>query len=84
LECFGESFPIEWLAVLSWDDISVDHHNRFNTYLLRGLDGWHGSIGYNYRLFVNAISYLAKTGIAWVVLSTCFGKSNSLWQRFNR
>ena len=35
-------------------------------------------------MFVNAIRYLAKTGIAWADLPTCFGKPNSLWQRYNR
>ena len=27
---------------------------------------------------------MAKTGIAWADVPTCFGKSNSLWQRYNR
>lgn len=35
-------------------------------------------------MFINAIRYLAKTGIAWADLPTCFGKPNSLWQRYNR
>lgn len=33
---------------------------------------------------LNAIRYLAKTGIAWADLPTCFGKSNSLWHRYDR
>ena len=35
-------------------------------------------------MFIDAIRYLAKTGIAWADLPTCYGKSNSLWQRYNR
>jgi putative transposase len=35
-------------------------------------------------VFINAIRYLAKTGIAWADLPTCFGKSNSLWHRYDR
>ena len=36
------------------------------------------------RACLNAIRYLAKTGIAWADLPTCYGKPNSLWQRYNR
>ena len=46
--------------------------------------GGHGGVGNDTRLFVDAIRYLAKTGIAWADLPTCFGKPNSLWQRYNR
>ena len=49
-----------------------------------GQAGGHGGVGNDTRLFVNAIRFLAKTGIAWADLPTCYGKPNSLWQRYNR
>lgn len=52
--------------------------------LLPGRPGQHGGVGKDNRLFVDAIRYLAKTGIAWADLPTYFGKPNSLWQRYNR
>ena len=52
--------------------------------LLPGRPGQHGGVGNDNRLFVDAIRYLAKTGIAWADLPTHFGKPNSLWQRYNR
>jgi transposase len=52
--------------------------------LLPGRPGQHGGVGKDNRRFVDAIRYLAKTGIAWADLPTHFGKPNSLWQRYNR
>ena len=52
--------------------------------LLPGRAGGHGGVGRDNRLFVDAIRYLAKTGIAWADLPTCYGKPNSRWQRYNR
>jgi transposase len=69
--------------VLSRHDISDDHWARISD-LLPGQAGGHGGVGNDTRLFLNAIRYLAKTGIAWADLPTCFGKPNSLWQRYNR
>lgn len=69
--------------MLSRHDISDDHWNRIQS-LLPGQAGGHGGVGNDTRTFINAIRYLAKTGIAWADLPTCFGKSNSLWQRYNR
>lgn len=69
--------------MLSRHDISDDHWNRI-AHLLPGRAGGHGGVGNDARLFVNAIRYLAKTGIAWADLPACYGKSNSLWQRYNR
>lgn len=69
--------------MLSRHDISDDHWNRI-VHLLPGQVGGHGGVGNDTRLFINAIRYLAKTGIAWADLPTCFGKPNSLWQRYNR
>jgi transposase len=76
-------FPAPRLAMLSRHDINDDHWNRIQ-HLLPGQAGKHGGIGNDNRLFINAIRYLAKTGIAWADLPTCFGKSNSIWQRYNR
>src|SRR5688500_8762684 len=69
--------------MLSRHDISDAHWKRIEG-LLPGRPGQHGGVANDNRLFVNAIRYLAKTGIAWADLPTCYGKSNSLWQRYNR
>ena len=52
--------------------------------LIPGRAGDHGGVGEDNRRFVNAVRYLAKTGIAWADLPTCYGKPNSVWQRYNR
>jgi transposase len=70
-------------AMLSRHDISDDHWDRIR-HLLPGQPGGHGGVGNDTRLFIDAIRYLAKTGLAWADLPTCFGKPNSLWQRYNR
>ena len=69
--------------MLSRHDISDGHWQRIAP-LLPGQAGQHGGVGNDNRLFLNAIRYLAKTGIAWADLPTCYGKSNSVWQRYNR
>ncbi len=69
--------------MLSRHDIRDDHWNRIRN-LLPGQAGQHGGVGHDTRLFLDAIRYLAKTGIAWADLPTCFGRPNSLWQRYNR
>ena len=53
-------------------------------HLLPGRPGQHGGVAADNRRFVDAIRYLAKTGIAWADLPTRFGNPNSLWQRYNR
>jgi transposase len=53
-------------------------------HLLPGRPGGHGGVAKNNRLFINAIFYLAKVGCPWRDLPECFGKWNSIWQRFNR
>ena len=52
--------------------------------LLPGRPGQHGGVAADNRRFVDAVRYLAKTGIAWADLPAYFGKPNSLWQRYNR
>ena len=69
--------------MLSRHDICDADWDRIKD-LLPGRPGQHGGVGKDTRLFVNAIRYLAKTGIAWADLPTCYGKPNSLWQRYNR
>jgi putative transposase len=69
--------------MLSRHDISDDRWDRIR-HLLPGQAGGHGGVGNDTRLFLNAIRYLAKTGIAWADLPTCFGKPNSLWHRYDR
>jgi putative transposase len=69
--------------MLSRHDISDDHWNRIKD-LLPGQVGGHGRVGNVTRLIVNAVRYLAKTGIVWAYLPTCFGVSYSLWHRSNR
>lgn len=36
------------------------------------------------RRFVNAVLYVAKTGIPWPDLPERFGKPNTVWKRFDR
>ena len=69
--------------MFSRHDLSDAHWDRIQD-LLPGRPGQHGGVGNDNRLFVDAIRYLAKTGIAWADLPTHFGKPNSLWQRYNR
>ena len=69
--------------MLSRHDICDDHWSRIKD-LLPGQAGGHGGVGNDTRSFINAIRYLAKTGIAWADLPTCYGKPNSRWQRYNR
>ena len=69
--------------MLSRHDIRDEHWDRIEP-LIPGRAGGHGGVGADNRLFVNAVRYLAKTGIAWADLPTCYGKSNSVWYRYNR
>ena len=43
-----------------------------------------GRTAADHRLFVNAVIYQLKTGIAWPDLPARFGKPNSVWKRFDR
>jgi transposase len=49
-----------------------------------GKPGDPGRSGEDNRLFVNAVLYVAKTGIPWADLPERFGNSNSIWRRFDR
>ena len=51
------------------------------------LPGRHGNPGRSAadnRLFINAVLWIAKTGVPWRDLPERFGKWNSVFQRFNR
>jgi putative transposase len=51
---------------------------------LPGKEGDPGRTAADNRLFVNAVSYVAKTGIPWPDLPERFGKPNTVWKRFDR
>lgn len=52
--------------------------------LLPGKAGDPGRTAVDNRLFVNAVLYVLKTGIPWADLPARFGKSNTIWKRFDR
>ena len=43
-----------------------------------------GRPGHDARLFVNAVLFVAKTGVAWRDLPDRYGNWNSVWRRFSR
>jgi transposase len=51
---------------------------------LPGQRGQHGGVARDNRLFVDAVLYVARTGIPWEDLPARFGKWNSIWRRFDR
>jgi transposase len=51
---------------------------------LPGKEGDPGRTAADNRLFVNAVLYVAKTGIPWPDLPERFGKYNTAWRRFDR
>lgn len=51
---------------------------------LPGKKGDPGRTGENNRQFVNAVTWLARTGAPWRDLPERFGKWNSVFQRYNR
>ena len=53
-------------------------------HLLPGQRGQHGGVAKDNRLFIDAVLYVARTGIPWEDLPTRFGKHNSVWRRFDR
>ena len=52
--------------------------------LLPGQPGQHGGIAEDNRRFLNAILYVARTGIPWRDLPERYGHWNSQWRRFDR
>ena len=52
--------------------------------LLPGQEGDPGRTAADNRLFVDAVLYVLKTGIPWEDLPARYGKSNTVWKRFDR
>ena len=61
-------------------DVDWDRIKR----LLPGQPGQHGGIAEDNRRFINAILYVARTGIPWRDLPERYGNWNSQWRRFDR
>jgi transposase len=53
-------------------------------HLLPGQPGQHGGIADDNRRFLNAVLYVARTGIPWRDLPERLGHWNSQWRRFDR
>jgi transposase len=53
-------------------------------HLLPGQPGQHGGIAQDNRRFINAVLYVARTGIPWRDLPERLGNWNSQWRRFDR
>ena len=53
-------------------------------HLLPGQPGQHGGVAEDNRRFIDAILYVARTGVPWRDLPERFGNWNSVWRRFDR
>jgi len=51
---------------------------------LPGQAGDPGRTAGDNRMFVNAVLFVLKTGIPWEDLPARYGKSNTVWKRFDR
>jgi transposase len=67
--------PRHAISDADWDRIK---------HLLPGQPGQHGGVAQDNRLFIDAILYVARTGIPWEDLPERFGKHNTVWRRFDR
>lgn len=67
---------------MSRDDISDERWLRIE-HLLPGRPGQHGGVAANNRLFLNAILYVGKTGIAWRDLPSEYGNWDTVYHRYN-
>jgi transposase len=63
--------------------ISDENWERIKGFL-PGQSGQHGGVAKDNRLFIDAVLYVARTGIPWEDLPARFGKWNSVWRRFDR
>ena len=52
--------------------------------LLPGRPGTPGRSGHDNRLFLDAVNWVARNGGPWRDLPDRFGKSNTIWRRFDR
>ena len=64
-------------------EISDGHWDRIKG-LLPGRAGDPGVTAKDNRLFINAVLWIAKTGVPWRDLPERFGNWNSVWRRFDR
>jgi transposase len=53
-------------------------------HLLPGQRGQHGGVAKDNRRFIDAVLYVARTGIPWEDLPERLGNGNSQWRRFDR
>lgn len=67
---------------MSRHDITNEKWARIER-LLPGRPGQHGGVATNNRRFLNAILYVAKTGIAWRDLPSEYGKWDTAYHRYN-
>ncbi len=51
---------------------------------LPGRPGQHGGVAEDNRRFLDAVLYVARTGIPWADLPERFGSWNGQWRRFDR
>ena len=63
-------------------EIPEEHWARIEG-LLPGRPGGHGGVARDNRNFINAVWYVAKTGIPWRDLPERFGKWDTVYHRFN-
>ena len=63
--------------------ISDEDWDRIKGFL-PGQPGQHGGVAQDNRRFIDAVLYVARTGIPWEDLPARFGKGNSVWRRFDR
>jgi transposase len=64
-------------------EIADEHWERIEGFL-PGQAGDPGVTAKDNRGFVNAVLWIAKTGVPWRDLPERFGKWNSVWKRFDR
>lgn len=67
---------------MSRHDISDDRWVKIE-HLLPGRPGHLGGVARNNRLFINAILYVAKTGVAWRDLPSEYGNWDTAYHRYN-
>jgi transposase len=64
-------------------EITDEQWARIKDYL-PGKEGDPGVTAKDNRLFINAVLWIAKTGVPWRDLPERFGNWNSVWKRFDR
>jgi transposase len=64
-------------------EITDEQWERIKDYL-PGKAGDPGVTAKDNRLFINAVLWIAKTGVPWRDLPDRFGNWNSVWKRFDR